>query len=95
MVSTIAASAAEQSRGLSEINIGVSQLDQVTQQNAAMAEDAGNTTQQLNRQADALASLVARFRMEESTATDMPLAGSDDDWTQEAGPVSGGQSFAA
>ncbi len=68
MVSTIAASAAEQARGLSEINIGVAQLDQVTQQNAAMAEEAGGTTHQLNRQADALAALVARFRMEAAAA---------------------------
>jgi methyl-accepting chemotaxis protein len=63
LVSTIAASAGEQSLGLSEINIGVSQLDQVTQQNAAMAEQAGMTTQMLNRQADGLADLVARFRL--------------------------------
>jgi methyl-accepting chemotaxis protein len=62
MVSAIAAAAAEQSRGLSEINSGVAQLDQVTQQNAAMAEDAGNANLSLSQQADALARLVARFR---------------------------------
>jgi hypothetical protein len=62
LVSNIAAAAAEQARGLSEINTGVAQLDQVTQQNAAMAEQAGMTTQQLNARADALADLVARFR---------------------------------
>ena len=66
LVSNIAAAAAEQARGLSEINTGVAQLDQVTQQNAAMAEQAGMTTQQLNARADALADLVARFRTEAS-----------------------------
>jgi methyl-accepting chemotaxis protein len=63
LVSNIAAAAAEQARGLSEINTGVAQLDQVTQQNAAMAEQAGMTTQQLNARADALADLVARFKI--------------------------------
>ena len=71
LVSNIAAAAAEQARGLSEINTGVAQLDQVTQQNAAMAEQAGMTTQQLNARADALADLVARFRTE---------AGDEDRW---------------
>ena len=63
LVSTIASAAGEQARGLSEINIGVAQLDQVTQQNAAMSEQAGITTQMLNRQADGLANLVALFQV--------------------------------
>jgi methyl-accepting chemotaxis protein len=73
MVSAIAAAAAEQSRGLSEINSGVAQLDQVTQQNAAMAEDAGNANLSLSQQADHLAQLVARFRTSEQVA--MPAQG--------------------
>jgi methyl-accepting chemotaxis protein len=73
LVSNIAAAAAEQARGLSEINTGVAQLDQVTQQNAAMAEQAGMTTQQLNARADALADLVARFRTETGPDPGLPL----------------------
>ncbi|MEZ5796212.1 MAG: methyl-accepting chemotaxis protein [Paracoccaceae bacterium] len=63
LVKSIAGAAIEQSRGLSEINVGVAQLDQVTQQNAAMAEQAGMATQDLNLRADGLARLVARFRL--------------------------------
>ncbi len=48
MVSAIASGAQEQARALSEINLGVAQLDQVTQQNAAMAEGASQTTQQMD-----------------------------------------------
>ncbi len=39
LVKDIAASAAEQARGLAEVNSAVNQMDQVTQQNAAMVEE--------------------------------------------------------
>ena len=69
LVSTIAAGAAEQSTGLAEINIGVTQLDQVTQQNAAMVEEATAASHSLHQDATGLAGLVARFKTPQSTAT--------------------------
>ncbi|GGH48219.1 HAMP domain-containing protein [Frigidibacter albus] len=61
-VSDIAVSSREQSSGLAEINIAVNQLDQVTQQNAAMFEQTTAASHSLNREAEALTATMARFR---------------------------------
>lgn len=57
----ISSAADDQSRGLEEINLGVSQMDQVTQQNAAMAESANLASQALQSQVQHLNELMARF----------------------------------
>ncbi|MGB3313564.1 MAG: methyl-accepting chemotaxis protein, partial [Albidovulum sp.] len=59
----IAASAQEQSAGLAEINVAVNQIDQVTQQNAALFAQASAAGQSLTRGAEALNSTMARFRI--------------------------------
>ncbi|WP_300519433.1 methyl-accepting chemotaxis protein [Aliiroseovarius sp.] len=61
-VSGIAVSAREQSAGLAEINAAVNQLDQVTQQNAAMFEETTAASHALSREAEALTQTMARFR---------------------------------
>ena len=61
LVSNIATAAAEQATGLGEINLGVNQLDQVTQQNAAMVVGSTAASQSLNQEAAGLAELVAQF----------------------------------
>ncbi|MFS4583544.1 methyl-accepting chemotaxis protein [Phaeobacter sp. C3_T13_0] len=63
LVSGIATGAGEQSTGLHEINTGVTQLDQVTQQNAAMVEEATAAGHMLNADASKLGELVAHFRV--------------------------------
>ena len=63
LVSTIATGATEQSAGLAEINIGVTQLDQVTQQNAAMVEGSIAASHALQQDASGLADMVSRFKM--------------------------------
>jgi methyl-accepting chemotaxis protein len=65
-VSAIAASAREQSSGLAEINSAVTELDHVTQQNAAMFEETTAASHALTGEADALAHAVARFRLTEA-----------------------------
>ncbi len=60
-VSGIASGAEEQSSTLGEINVGVSQLDQVTQQNAAMVEETTAASQILRDDATELAQLVSIF----------------------------------
>ena len=60
-VSKIAFSAREQASGLSEINVAMIQLDQVTQQNAAMFEETTAAAQSLARGVQALSSITARF----------------------------------
>ena len=67
LISEIAAGAAEQSTGLAEINIGVTQLDKVTQQNAAMVEQATASSHALNAEAGNLGELVARFQLDNTS----------------------------
>jgi len=66
LVSSIASAAVKQSTGLAEINLGVTQLDQVTQQNAAMVEESTAASQSLNQEASGLSELVSQFRVRNS-----------------------------
>ncbi|MAU95747.1 MAG: chemotaxis protein [Fulvimarina sp.] len=60
-VEQIASGSKSQATGLSEINEAVGQMDQMTQQNAAMIEETNAATQELTEQADALKRLIAYF----------------------------------
>ncbi len=90
LVTDIAEGAVEQSTGLGEINTGVVQLDQVTQQNAAMVEEATAAGHMLNSDATKLAELVAHFKISggggitqmsaPKPAPSKPTAHGDDDW---------------
>ncbi|NVD38467.1 MCP four helix bundle domain-containing protein [Ensifer sp. HO-A22] len=63
----IAVSAQEQSAGLSEVNTAVNQMDQVTQQNAAMVEEANAASATLAQEAGRLRELIARFTLAENS----------------------------
>lgn len=69
MTSQIATSAQEQAIGLSEINIGVNQLDKVTQQNAAMVQDSILRGDALSAEADNLSELIGTFRVSPGTTS--------------------------
>ncbi|SER53573.1 methyl-accepting chemotaxis protein [Rhizobium sp. NFR03] len=58
---TIVVAAREQSTGLTEINIAIGQLDQMTQQNAAMVEQTNASSHTLAQDAESLSSLIAQF----------------------------------
>src|SRR5690606_13459679 len=61
LAAEIASSAQEQATGLSQVNAAVNQMDQVTQQNAAMVEQTTAAAASLKTEADQLALLVGRF----------------------------------
>jgi methyl-accepting chemotaxis protein len=63
LVTDIAASAQEQSTGLAEVNTAVNQMDQVTQQNAAMVEESTAASHSLNGEATELARLIGQFQI--------------------------------
>lgn len=63
IVSTIASSADQQAKGLQQVNTAISEMDGVTQQNAAMVEEATAATRGLASEAEALSREVARFRL--------------------------------
>ncbi|MCZ3379755.1 methyl-accepting chemotaxis protein [Rhizobium sp. AG207R] len=62
LIRQISASASEQAIGLKEINSAMNQMDQVTQQNAAMVEETTASSVALAEEAQSLRALVARFR---------------------------------
>ena len=68
VVVEIAASAQEQSVGLNQINTAVNQMDQSTQQNAAIVERSANASHALAADATELAKLTAQFRLGETEA---------------------------
>lgn len=62
-ISGIAAAASEQAVGLAEINSGINQLDTVTQQNAAVAEESNAAAISLQQRADEMTREISRFRV--------------------------------
>ena len=66
LLAEIATSAVEQSTGLSEVNVAVNQMDQVTQQNAAMVEETNAAVSELRSKAVDLAGLVDQFRLDDA-----------------------------
>ncbi len=68
LVAELAASAKEQATGLGEVNSAVNQMDQVTQQNAAMVEQSTAASHSLAEEAEELARLVGQFRIGEIAA---------------------------
>ena len=65
----IAAAADEQSRGIAQVNLAVTQMDDVTQQNAALVEEAAAASSSLEDQGRRLTAAVAVFRTD-SAAVD-------------------------
>ena len=63
IIGEITAAAGEQSDGIGQVNVAVSQLDQMTQQNAALVEESAAAAGSLRDQASRLAHAVQVFRM--------------------------------
>jgi methyl-accepting chemotaxis protein len=73
LVGTIARSAQEQASGLGQVNAAVTQMDQVTQQNAAMVEEATAASHALAAEAEELAKLVGQFTVGEMAPPAEPV----------------------
>jgi methyl-accepting chemotaxis protein len=63
LISDIARSSQEQAVGLSQVNAAINQMDQVTQQNAAMVEESTAAAAGLRTETAQLAALIGRFRI--------------------------------
>ena len=68
----IAAASAEQSSGIDQVNTAITQMDEVTQQNAALVEEAAAAATSLEEQAQGLADAVSVFKLSTSS---LPVAG--------------------
>ncbi|MBZ8138528.1 hypothetical protein CLD22_01275 [Rubrivivax gelatinosus] len=68
IIAEISAAAHEQSQGIHQVNGSVGELDQMTQQNAALVEEATAAAGSLRTQATQLAELVSTFRLGRESA---------------------------
>ncbi|CAJ0737916.1 Methyl-accepting chemotaxis protein III [Ralstonia edaphis] len=63
LIEEIAAACAEQSQGIAQVHIAVSEMDEMTQRNAALVEEAAAASQALEEQGKALAHSVQSFQV--------------------------------
>ena len=83
IVAEIAAASLEQSAGIEQVNKAVMQMDQTTQQNAALVEEAAAASHAIVAQAKTLNGLIARYRVDtretvegvKATSTSVPAIG--------------------
>jgi methyl-accepting chemotaxis protein len=68
IVAEIAAASREQSSGIEQVNKAVMQMDEMTQQNAALVEEATAASQSMADQARDLTTMMDRYNLNESSA---------------------------
>ncbi len=66
MVSSIAHAAAEQATGLAQVNVAINDLDQTTQQNAAMVEETTAACHSLRQETEQMSQLISDFKLAQS-----------------------------
>jgi methyl-accepting chemotaxis protein len=66
IVGDIGGASGEQSTGIAQVGQAVSEMDRVTQQNAALVEESAAAAESLKHQARQLVDAVAVFRLEAS-----------------------------
>ncbi|MDP9107523.1 MAG: methyl-accepting chemotaxis protein, partial [Pseudomonadota bacterium] len=69
IMSEIASASDEQSRGIEQVNLAVAQMDEVTQQNAALVEEAAAAAQSMQDEAGHLLTLVDTFTIAAAPST--------------------------
>jgi methyl-accepting chemotaxis protein len=70
VMAEIASSSREQASGIEQVNKAITMMDDVTQQNAALVEEASAAAQALTEQASSLTQLIARYRVGEMPAAE-------------------------
>jgi methyl-accepting chemotaxis protein len=76
VMAEIASSSREQASGIEQVNKAITMMDDVTQQNAALVEEASAAAQALSEQASNLTKLISRYRVGEGAVADQPRAAS-------------------
>ena len=73
IMAEISSASSEQEQGIEQINQAISEMDMVTQQNAALVEEAAAAAQSLQEQSDVLVDTVSVFKVR--GAASAPAAG--------------------
>jgi methyl-accepting chemotaxis protein len=63
IMAEITAASTEQSQGIEQVNTAITQMDEVTQQNAALVEQAAAAAESMEEQAQQLAQLMGGFKL--------------------------------
>ncbi|GAB2894367.1 hypothetical protein GCM10027046_24230 [Uliginosibacterium flavum] len=71
IMNEISAASLEQSNGIEQVGTAVTQMDETTQQNAALVEQAAASAEALSGQAASMLQIVRRFRLDDSSAHDV------------------------
>ena len=66
LITEIAAASKEQSEGINQVNKALLQMDEMTQSNASLVEEAAAASEAMGAQAEELTSLVSYFQLNES-----------------------------
>jgi len=74
IMAEITAASQEQSQGIEQVNQTITQMDEVTQQNAALVEEATASARSLEEQAEGLTRSVSQFRVSDAEV-DVPRTG--------------------
>lgn len=72
IMSEITAASQEQSAGIEQVNLAITQMDEMTQQNAALVEQAAAAAESMQEQASALAQAVSVFKLNSGDQTPTP-----------------------
>jgi methyl-accepting chemotaxis protein len=72
VMAEIASSSREQASGIEQVNKAITTMDEVTQQNAALVEEASAAAQALTGQAANLAQMIARYQVGEGHGDEPP-----------------------
>ncbi len=82
IMSDITAASQEQSSGIEEVNHAIAQMDEMTQQNASLVEQAAAAASGMQDQAAALAQAVSVFKLEQAQTAGRPPATMPDTFSQ-------------
>jgi methyl-accepting chemotaxis protein len=74
IIAEITAASHEQEAGIEQINQAVSEMDAVTQQNAALVEEAAAAAQSLQDQSGQLEQMVSTFRLPDAAGAAAPVS---------------------
>lgn len=74
IVAEIAAASAEQSQGIEQVNQAVSQMDEITQQNAALAEEASASSVAMSDQSTNMSQILSFFKAGKSQSVAQTVA---------------------
>ncbi|MBR7783971.1 methyl-accepting chemotaxis protein [Undibacterium luofuense] len=77
IMSEITCASQEQSAGIEQVNLAVTQMDEMTQQNAALVEEAAAAAESMRDQAEKLTQLVGQFRIGQAQAPSFHAARTD------------------